>query len=364
MLTKALAAVVVLLLLTACVSQPLSPAPSSSPSVDLDADVVDIVGEPEVLATDLEVPWSIVPLGDGSTLISERNSALIKEVTADGEVRVVGQIAGVVPRDEGGLLGLAVLDGEWLYAYYTAETDNRIARFALTGEAGAYAIGEPELVFSGIVKARSHNGGRIKFGPDGMLYVTTGDATEVELSQDLASVSGKILRMTPTGAVPGDNPFAGSYVYSFGHRNPQGLAWDDEGQLWASEFGQETWDELNRIVPGGNYGWPLVEGIAGDGQYIDPVLQWHTFDSSPSGLVYIQGTFFMAALRGERIWALHPSDESVDDEPWFVEEYGRIRDVEAGPNGTLWFITSNTDGRGELREADDKLYQVQLEGVK
>jgi glucose/arabinose dehydrogenase len=221
-------------------------------------------------------------------------------------------------------------------------------------------LGEPEVVLDGIARASNHNGGRIAFGPDGMLYATTGDAAIPDLSQDPDSLNGKILRMTPEGAVPADNPTPGSLVYSLGHRNPQGLAWDDDGQLWAAEFGQNTWDEFNRIEPGANYGWPVVEGQGGVEGYVDPVLQWATSEASPSGLAYVEGTFFLAALRGERVWAIDVDDAgAATATPWFVGEYGRIRDVAAGPDGSLWFLTSNT-GRSP-RDGDDRLLQVALE---
>jgi glucose/arabinose dehydrogenase len=169
--------------------------------------------------------------------------------------------------------------------------------------------------------------------------------------------------MTPTGKVPHDNPFPNSYVYSMGHRNPQGIAWDSSGQLWAAEFGQDTWDEFNRIQPGGNYGWPIVEGIGTDSRFINPIYQWPTSEASPSDLLYTHDTFFLAALRGERIWAIYPNASGASVTPWFVGEYGRIRDVAAGPDGTLWYITNNTDGRGTPKPGDDKLYQVKLEVI-
>jgi glucose/arabinose dehydrogenase len=172
-------------------------------------------------------------------------------------------------------------------------------------------------------------------------------------------LNGKILRMTPAGDVPGDNPTSGSYVYSMGHRNPQGLAWDADGQLWAAEFGQNTWDEFNRIEPGANYGWPVVEGASGQSGFVDPVLQWATSEASPSGLTYVDGTFFLAALRGTRVWALYP-DSGPSAVAWFEGQFGRIRDVAPGPDGTLWFISNNTDGRGDPIAGDDHLYQVRL----
>jgi glucose/arabinose dehydrogenase len=322
---------------------------------------VQPVGAPTVVAADLDAPWSILRLPDGATIISERDTGDVLELLADGSTRVAAEVPGVDAAGEGGLLGLAYLaegDGGWVYAYLTASDDNRIVRMPLTGAPGALALGAPQDVLTGLAKAGNHNGGRIAFGPDGMLYATVGDAGQADAAQNPDALNGKILRMTPTGAVPEGNPF-GTLVWSMGHRNPQGIAWDSHGRLWASEFGQNTWDELNLIEAGGNYGWPVVEGAAGDSRFVDPVRQWATADASPSGLAIISDTLFMASLRGERIWTIDP-DTTRDPVAWFAGEYGRIRDVAAGADGSLWFISNNTDGRGDPQQGDDKLYQVGL----
>lgn len=360
-MTRIVAAAALLVLLAGCTALPQSPPlPTSTQSID-GPGPVQPVGTPTELAKGLKAPWSVVPLQSGSTLISERDTAVVKELTVEGELRDVGTIPGVEPEGEGGLLGIAVLDGEWLYAYFTSASDNRIARFPLEGEAGSYSLGEAEVILDGIDKAGNHNGGRIKFGPDGMLYATVGDAGDPDRAQDVDSLNGKILRMSPIGEVPDDNPFGDSLVYSMGHRNPQGLTWDDNGQLWAAEFGQDTWDELNRIEAGENYGWPIVEGISDQGGFVSPVAEWATGDASPSGLVYTRGVFFLAALRGERLWVIYPTANGVDSVAYFTGEYGRIRDVVAGPDGDVWFITNNTDGRGDPREGDDRLWEVRLD---
>ena len=366
MIGAAAAAVVAMVGLTSCVGETeepttLPPAPSGSESAAASAPVQP-VGTPADVATGLQLPWSIAFLDDGTALISERDTALVKELSPDGAaIREVGQVPDVVPGGEGGLLGLATLvDGAttWLYAYTTAESDNRVVRMPINGSAGSLALGEPEVVVDGIAKAGNHNGGRIKFGPDGMLYVTAGDAGRPDRAQDEQSLNGKILRMTPTGDIPADNPF-GNLVWSMGHRNPQGIAWDDDGQLWAAEFGQDTWDEVNRIDAGANYGWPVVEGIGDDPEYTDPEYQWATSEASPSGLAFVRGTFFLAALRGQRVWALNPGAES-DQVPYFQGQYGRMRDVVEAPDGDLWMLTSNTGGNGEPRDGDDRLVEVQL----
>jgi glucose/arabinose dehydrogenase len=342
---------------------PLPAPPASNDTGAPSAGALRPVGNPTVIVSGLEAPWSVVRLASGSALISERDTGAIDELGSDGTIREIGRIAGVVHQGEGGLLGLETLaDGDrlWLYAYLTTASDNRILRMPLLGSAGDYSLGDREEILTGLAKAGNHDGGRIKFGPDGMLYATVGDAGEGDRAQDPASLNGKILRMTPTGDAPSDNPTGGSLVYSMGHRNPQGIAWDADGQLFAAEFGQNTWDELNRIEPGGNYGWPIVEGIAEQPGFIDPIYQWATSDASPSGLAYLDGTFFMAALRGERLWTVHPGNPTIATD-WFTSGLGRIRDAVAGPDGTLWILTNNTDGRGSPRENDDKLLQVRLE---
>ena len=314
------------------------------------------------LATGLQAPWSIVVLDDGGALISQRGDGKVLEVTVSRDLRTAGTVPGVVSGGEAGLNGLAVreIDGiRWLYAYHATEEDNRVVRMPLSGGPGSLSLdaGRVEDVVTGIPRAANHDGGRIAFGPDGMLYIGTGDAGQRERARDRAYLGGKILRVTPDGEPAPGNPF-GTAVYSLGHRNVQGLAWDDSGALWASEFGQDTWDELNRIEAGGDYGWPDHEGKAGAADAIDPIAVWKPADASPSGIAMVDGTLFIAALRGERVWAFDPSHPET--EPWrarFTEEYGRVRDVASGTGGRLWLLTNNTDGRGQPREGDDRLVQ-------
>jgi glucose/arabinose dehydrogenase len=343
-------------------SAPTAPVPSAT-STPTDSTQVQPAGDPTVVASGLDAPWSVVRLEGGSTLISERDTAIVKELTPSGELRDAGTVAGVQPGGEGGLLGIEALEddeGLWLYAYFTAASDNRIVRMPIEGDAGALSLGDASVILSGIAKAGNHNGGRIKFGPDGMLYATTGDAGVSSRSQDPGSINGKILRMMPNGSVPADNPAPGSLVYSLGHRNPQGLAWDDAGRLWAAEFGQNTWDELNVIQPGHNYGWPEVEGAAGTEGFDDPVYQWSTSEASPSGLAFIGNTFFLAALRGQTLWAIYPMGDRVEAVAWYTAQYGRMRDAVPGPGGSLWVLTNNTDGRGNPAPDDDKLLEIRL----
>ncbi|GGR14904.1 PQQ-dependent sugar dehydrogenase [Agromyces mediolanus] len=341
-----------------------SPAPSPPPAPP---PVLRPDGSVRELATGLDAPWSVVALPNGAVLVSERDLARIVEVLPGGGTRVVAEVPGVAPGGEGGLLGLAQLPGDGareasLYAMFTGPEDNRIVRMPVTGDPGAIALGAAEPVLTGIPKAGNHNGGRLAFGPDGFLYATTGDAGLRDAARDRGSLAGKILRMTPDGAPAPGNPF-GTQVWSLGHRNPQGIAWDASGRLWAAEFGQNTWDELNLIQPGGDYGWPVVEGVAGDPAFVDPVLQWPTSEASPSGLTAAGDALFLAALRGERLWAVSPASAAAPTaEAWFAGEHGRLRDVVAAPGGGLWVLTNNTDGRGDPRAGDDRLLLVGLTG--
>ncbi|WP_458111255.1 PQQ-dependent sugar dehydrogenase [Arthrobacter sp. R1-13] len=295
----------------------------------------------------LHLPWSTVFLPDGTAVISERDSALLKSVR-DGQSREIGQVPDVVPGGEGGLLGLALSpdfsSDRYLYVYFTAQDDNRIARLRLdeAGERGLEA-GTPEIIFSGISKASTHNGGRIRFGPDGFLYVGTGDSQRRDQPQNPNALGGKILRLTPEGRPAPGNPFGDNPVYSIGHRNVQGLAWDSEGRFWASEFGPDVDDELNLVVPGGNYGWPNVTGNPGRSGFIDAAVVWpSTAESSPSGLEITGSTAYLGALRGQRVWAVPlMGDKAGDPVSYFTREYGRIRDVSLAPDGTLWALTNN-----------------------
>ncbi|MDQ1478216.1 MAG: hypothetical protein QOE62_3445 [Actinomycetota bacterium] len=256
------------------------------------------------------------------------------------------------PGGEGGLLGIAVSPGyasdRYVYVYYTAATDNRIARLRL-GEA-------PQTIFTGIPKAGNHNGGRIAFGPDGMLYAGTGDANERDRAQERDYLGGKILRLTPDGKPAPGNPFDGSPVYSYGHRNVQGFAWDSAGHFYAAEFGQNRYDELNRIEPGRNYGWPIVEGMGNDDRYVDPIATWTTSDASPSGIAVLNDTVYVACLRGTKLYRLGTDGRTA--RALLDDEYGRLRAVAVAPDGSLWILTSNRDGRGSPTETDDRILRL------
>lgn len=317
------------------------------------------------LATNLEVPWSFSFLPDGDALVTERDSGRLLRVSPSGDVREI-QTLTEGGSGEGGLLGVAVSpdyrEDRYVYAYLTTERDNRVVRFRI-GE-------KPEPILTGIPVNSYHDGGRIKFGPDGMLYVSTGDAGDSGNSQDRSSLGGKILRLEPDGSIPRDNPFPGNPVYSYGHRNVEGLAWDEEGQLYASEFGENTWDEVNMVEAGNNYGWPEVEGEGGEDQgYVDPVTVWPTSEASPSGAEILvggaipqwEGDLFVAALKGQRLWHLELNDrgEVTGREKLLDGEVGRVRDVVQAPDGSLWVSTSNHDSYGSpVSERDDRILRL------
>jgi glucose/arabinose dehydrogenase len=304
------------------------------------------------VATGLCVPWGLAFLPDGTALVSERDTARILSVTPDGRLTRVQEVPDVIPRGEAGLLGLAVSPtyqtDRWVYAYYTTLEDNRIARFHL-GE-------QPQPILTGLPIEERHDGGRLAFGPDGMLYASVGDTDRRKLAQDPGSLAGKILRLTPDGRPAPGNPFPDSPVWSLGHRNVQGIAWDSRGRLFAAEFGQDRFDELNLIEPGRNYGWPDVEGTAGDPRFVDPIATWAPADASPSGIAIVGDRAYLACLGGQRLYRVELDGD--DAEPLLVGEYGRLRTVAAGPDGALWILTSNRDAHGQPVPEDDRLLHL------
>ena len=342
----------ILLIVTSACSP--SGSPAAKPSLQLKISTV---------ASGLEAPWGLAFLPDGRALVSERDSGRLLIVTASGHVEEVQRLPAN-GSGEGGLLGIALspnyaTDG-FVYAYFSTAEDNRVVRFHL-GE-------EPMPILTGIPVSSIHNGGRIAFGPDGMLYIGTGDASNRGAAQDLNSLAGKILRLMPDGGVPADNPFPNNPVYSYGHRNVQGLAWDAKGQLYATESGQNAFDEVNRIVAGGNYEWPAVEGNAGGNHYIKPVAVFSTAEASPSGAVSLhsgaipqwEGNLLIAGLRGERLWRLSfdSTGAVTAREPLLQDQYGRLRHVVQAPDGSLWVLTSNRDGRGSPAPVDDRILRL------
>lgn len=351
-----------LLTLLLLISLTLAPAAcasdSDSGSDDADGPAAESAAA-RTIATGLEVPWGIAFLPGGDALVAERTTGRIKRIPAGGgSARTVMRVPGVdTGAGEGGLLGLAVSPrystDRLVYAYFTSTDDNRIVRFRLGGR--------PRAIVTGLARAFNHNGGRIAFGPDGKLYAGVGDAADPDLAQQRDSRNGKILRVNADGSVPSDNPFPGAPVWSLGHRNVQGLAWDRAGRLWATEFGQDRFDEVNLIRRGRNYGWPVKEGRASTdgGRFVNPLVTWPTSESSPSGAAIAGSTLFVAALRGERLWRVPLRGTSAGRPRATLDgRYGRLRTVVRAPDGALWVATSNTDGRGDPRDGDDRIIRI------
>ncbi|WP_432057552.1 PQQ-dependent sugar dehydrogenase [Streptomyces sp. bgisy022] len=351
-------------------ASPSRTAGQSPPAQGSDAPTPPAKGSVKVLrtvTTGLSTPWGLAPLDDGDLLVSSRDEATITRVDADsGKKTELGEVPGVAPSGEGGLLGIALSPefaaDRMIYAYFTSASDNRVVRLRYDEKKPAgQQLSAPDTVLRGIPKGVVHNGGRIAFGPDRMLYVGTGERGETGLSQDKESLGGKILRVTPEGEPAPGNPFPDSPVYSYGHRNVQGLAWDREQRLFASEFGQNTWDELNAIKPGDNYGWPEAEGESG-GDFHDPVHQWGTAEASPSGIAHAEGSIWMAGLRGQRLWRipLDGTGTSAEPQAFLEEEYGRLRTVAPAGGNRLWLVTSNTDGRIQPKDGDDRILELEV----
>lgn len=326
----------------------------------------------ETVATGLEAPWEIAFLPDGRIFVTERPGRV--RVMQDGELTPdpVATIDEVAARGEGGLLGMALHPdfqrNHWLYLYFTSGSEggleNRVVRYTEASN----QLTEPVTIIDGIPAAGIHDGGRIAFGPDGKLYITTGDAAQSDLAQDRSSLAGKILRLNPDGSIPSDNPFPGSPVLSYGHRNPEGLAWQPgTNQLFATEHGPGGHDEVNIIHPGANYGWPEMQGNAGHPDGFTPLIESGDDTWAPTGATFVQGDAFpqwqgnllFASLRGRTLWRLDlravnatPALEPV------LTGYGRLRAVVQGPDGMLYVLTSNRDGRGSPTDQDDRVLRL------
>lgn len=301
------------------------------------------------------IPWGTSWLPDGSALINERDSLKVFKVTLSGaktEVTTEPRIAA--PNSGDSLLGIAV-SPNWsqdhhVFVYHGAKEGIRIARLTFDG---SKLTGYKTLVTG--IKRGLHNGGRIKFGPDGYLYASTGDGGNSHSAQDKNSLNGKILRMTKEGKPAPGNPF-GNLVYSYGNRNPEGLAWDRQGRLWETEIGENKYDELNLIKPGKNYGWPTCEGTCSAAGMTNPEYQWHPTEGVPGGLTYADGALYVAALRVERLWRIPVTGTQVGTPvAYYTHGFGRLRDVVKVPGRSALWITTDKAGKGA-----DRLLQVEL----
>jgi glucose/arabinose dehydrogenase len=325
------------------------------------------------VTTDTDIPWGLVALPDGSVLYSRRDAQdIVRLNPATGAKTTVGKIPNVSGTDgEGGLMGLAVTPAfpatdPWLYVMHTTATDNRVVRLKYVN--GTLDTSTLQVLLSGILRNKYHNGGRLRFGPDGKLYVATGDAQNGANAQNTSGLNGKVLRLNPDGTRPTDNPF-GNYVWSYGHRNPQGLAFDAQGRLWQQEFGDSTMDETNLIQKGGNYGWPDCEGTlsrSGSGcatsGYIAPKRTYPTADGSCSGIAIVRGVLYVACQRGTRVYREVISGDSLTNvQELFRGTYGRIRTVEPSVDGNLWMSTTNNgDKDSTANNSDEKVFKVIL----
>lgn len=319
-----------------------------------------ISDEPEIVAENLEIPWSIDKEGE-TFFVTERPGYITRIENGETLRQEVELEMNLSTVSEAGLLGF-VLDPEFsknnlAYAYYTYEGGNGPLNRIVTLQLSEDIWTEEEILLDEIPSGRVHHGGRLKIGPDGMLYATTGDASVPDIAQDTESLGGKILRMSVDGSIPNDNPIADSYVYSYGHRNPQGLTWSPDDIMFSSEHGNSANDEINQIEAGENYGWPIIEGNEEEEGMLTPIFTSGDEDTwAPSGMDYHNGKVYVAGLRGSAVFEF---DIESGEQREVVSGFGRIRDVLI-EDDQLYFISNNTDGRGDPEENDDKLYRLSI----
>ncbi|MFF0823154.1 PQQ-dependent sugar dehydrogenase [Micromonospora haikouensis] len=320
-----------------------------------------------VVTTERDLPWGLVQLSDGTVLYGRRDLFDVVAMNPDGtDKRSIGSVPNAAGTNgEGGVLGLAVAStfatDRWLYIYHTTATDNRIVRMRYDGTLQTSSL---QVLVTGIPRNKYHNGGRLRFGPDGMLYAATGDGQTPDRAQDVNDLAGKVLRIRPDGTVPADNPF-GNQVWSYGHRNPQGLAFDSRGRLFEQEFGNNVMDETNIIVRGGNYGWPACEGTVGDcanPNYRAPVRTYPVADASCSGLAIVRDVVYLACLRGNRMYREVISGDTLTDvQQYFVGTYSRLRTVEPTIDGNLWLTTSTGGDKDSVpNNSNERILKVTL----
>ncbi len=343
---------ITLLCLTGCSTNEIQPSTVANNSQSIE--------QYKIIATNLEAPWAINKLGD-TFYITERTGHIVKVEQGEMTRQAVKLEKTLSTASEAGLLGFVLapdfVQSNEAYAYYTYETAseqyNRIV--VLQQENDSWR--EKRLLLDQIPSGKYHHGGRVKIGPDQKLYVTAGDASNPQTAQDLTTLSGKILRMNLDGSIPDDNPFPHLYVYSYGHRNPQGITWSTDGTMYASEHGQSAHDEINKIEAGQNYGWPIIEGEEEQEGFISPLFTSGSESTwAPSGIAFYDNKLYVAALRGTALLEFDLKSKEVKE---IVNNVGRIRDVWIEEN-TLYWITNNTDGRGTPEEKDDQLYKLEL----
>lgn len=320
-----------------------------------------------VIADQLDTPWAIAFLPDSSMLVTERTGR-VRLITADGTLqnKPVATISEVKEIGEGGMLGITLhpdfADNHFVYIYYTYsandnDTQNRVIRMTYEQQ----TLTKPRIIVDAIPGALNHNGGRIKFGPDGFLYIATGDAQNPSQAQNTQSLAGKILRVSDTGQAVSGNPF-NNRVYSYGHRNVQGLTWDASGQLWATEHGRSGvlsgLDEINKIEKGANYGWPTIQGNETQNGMESPYANSGNTTWAPSGLAFLDGSLYFGGLRGQSLYRLTLTHANEQIVAFLTGEFGRMRDVVVGSNNMLYITTSNRDGRGNPTSTDDKIIRV------
>nr|WP_206788458.1 PQQ-dependent sugar dehydrogenase [Amycolatopsis sp. MtRt-6] len=342
-------------------------APSTPVAVTTGASCATPICSVTRAATDTDLPWGLTTLPDGQVLYSRRDAfEIVRLDPATGTKTVAGRMPNVAGTDgEGGVLGLAVAADftadPWLYVMHTSSTDNRVVRIRYTG---GVLSGTPQVLLTGIPRNKYHNGGRLRFGPDGKLYVATGDGQNAEWAQDRGNLAGKVLRINRDGTTPSDNPF-GTPVWSYGHRNPQGLAFDAQGRLWEQEFGNSVMDETNLIVRGGNYGWPRCEGTTGscaEAGFVAPKRTYPVAEGSCSGIAVVGNALYIACLRGARLYRAEISGDSLTNVQQYLNgTYGRLRTVEPSASGGLWLTTSNYGDKDSVaNNSNESILKVEL----